>query len=240
VFGVGEAKTCGDVPEVEGYSSIILESSPVTTTKRGTVLYFRYECVEYEEILKVPGFCGTEVEIFLVEITKNILDDEGNEMSPYPLNLLFIYCPSGKPQSHRESVINYIHDVYLKGKSFLLLGDFNIDLLRKQNRSYNPLPGKVSLMLSDMLRKDLPTNNTGNTGTLIDHIWISNEAYNDFYWEASRFDKTPGSINYHNIIYSLLRRRPFFPHHSDTAESDTTESYSDSDMDSGPPCYSLL
>ena len=199
MFAVGEAKVANraTAPRFEGFKDPLVLSGKTNgkdTASRGTVVYVN-DGITDEVIKKSSKYNGTEIEVFLLKITKRT----GN--GQHTMKILFIYRPPGAEKL--DNVIEHIYENYLKSCAFLILGDFNLDLLGRQSE-YNPLPGRVEFMMD----YSTITNQAARdeSVSLIDHIWGSRRVVSNYHTLAGSVANTPGWLNYHYIIWIALTR----------------------------------
>ena len=203
VFAVGEAKVANrtTAPRFEGFKDPLVLSGKTNakdTASRGTVVYVR-EGITSEIIERSSNYNRSKIEVFLLKITKRT--DNGQ----HTMKILFIYKPPSAKKL--DNVIEHIYENYLKSCAFLILGDFNLDLLWQQPE-YNPLPDRVEFMMDYSTITNQAVRGKSSSVSLIDHIWGSKRVVGNYHTLAGSVANTPGWLNYHYIIWIALTRKP--------------------------------
>ena len=209
MFAVGEAKVKEGVkaPQFDGFEApLVLSSTSCHLACRSTVVYVNEKEINYEMIEKgcSSNYKGKEIEVFLLKIIKK--KEKDDKLHQHTMQLLFVYRPPLVSLDNLNSVIKDIHDNHLKNCAFLIIGDFNEDIIT--NPDYNPLTAGAQDKIEFAMPKDEKTFvHQGEGSALIDHIWASKRVNDSYNHNARRKENTPGGQSYHYIIAITLTRK---------------------------------
>ena len=114
--------------------------------------------------------------------------------------LAFVYRPPNENTITYNTWINYMEEAissaYVEDKNIIILGDFNIDLLKKHPRQESSLTVTENYELSQLITKY--TRITQKTNSLIDHIYVSEGT------DVKHSDVLPWAISDHFPVYLIL------------------------------------
>ena len=85
-----------------------------------------------------------------------------------------VYRQHKNPESFLEYLANTLENLSLQNKNIVLVGDFNIDLLKIESCSYSQKLFQSLQSLTVLPAIDKPTRSHGRSATLIDNIFLNN------------------------------------------------------------------
>ena len=218
ILAVTESHLTKDVASgeiaVKGYNIARKDRKSGERASGGTLIYFSENLNGYErDNLKV----SIELETCWVDITVN----------SQKLLIGCLYRPPGTNVSFYDKLKTLIEPTWIKRNNFMLLGDFNIDLLSKGNNtedSEEP-PYRFRMLLNMFSMKNVikkPTRISGNTKTLIDLIITSDTSKIKY---SGSYDS---GCSDHHLVYAVTNLRKERP----KPKLKTTRNYKPVDLNS--------